>query len=459
MRYRSCESLLENRDKYKKKIEKISNRMIKLEKDIEAIKLKNVSPILSPKTIEKNTKNDIEEEKMAYLADNKTNNSSIYFQYNENQNDKFFIHNNSICNIHKSNSYSIISKEKLEYEYKLRILKRKLEKLKNKNKELNNELYNLKEKNDRIEINLSPYKNTYYEENKDDIQIGEIKDKNYRNKIKSKIIEICKKNNYYYNSYENAKNPEEYSLLNMLLNLMDIKYSYENAILYNSFLQGLDIILENNNYQFFNNPNEIYDYIKELINKEKKLKIANKKYGSYKKYYNLCKKFSAVENLDNFLNSIIMKNIKVEQNINKIKKVLDEENKYNGNSDINKRKILEQILNRNKDKSKYDFDKFSFYTTNYYNNKGSHHNHFNRNNNFIKKNKGDRQNNSNSAILVKNINNSNFNNYIRNNNKKYMNKKKESFSKTINNKNPKNFNKLFSYSISNNSKVNYKYNS
>ena len=66
---------------------------------------------------------------------------------------------------------------------------------------------------------------------------------------------------------------------------MDIKYSYENAILYNSFLQGLDIILENNNYQFFNNPNEIYDYIKELINKEKKLKIANKKYGSYKKYY------------------------------------------------------------------------------------------------------------------------------------------------------------------------------
>ena len=115
MRYRSCESLLENRDKYKKKIEKISNRMIKLEKDIEAIKLKNVSPILSPKTIEKNNKNDIEEEKMAYLADNKTNNSSLYFQYNENQNDKFFIHNNSICNIHKSNSYSIISKEKLEY--------------------------------------------------------------------------------------------------------------------------------------------------------------------------------------------------------------------------------------------------------------------------------------------------------------------------------------------------------
>ena len=457
MRNKSCESLIENRDKYKKKIEKISNRMINLEKDIEAIKLKNISPILSPKSLKEDIKNNnIEEEKISYLPQKKRNNYSLYFQYNDN--DKSFIRHNSICSIHKSNSYSIISKEKLEYEYKLRNLKRKLQNLTNKNKELNNELYKLKEKNDRIEININLNKNVFYEENKDDIPLGKIKDRNYKRKLKNKIIEICKKNNYYFNSYENSKNQEEYSLLNILLNLMDIKYSYEKSILYNSFFQGLNIILPKNNYQLLNNYNDIFYYIKELINKEKKLKIINEKYENSKKYYNLCQKFTAIENLDKFLNNIIMNNIKIEQNINQIKNVLNEENNYNGNTDINKKKIFEQILNRNKNKSRYDFDKFSFYTTNFSKSKISRQNHFNKINNNTKDNKDDRQNNSSISIILKNNGNSHLNNYIKNYNRNYYNKKKKYLYKTINNKNPTNFNKLFSYSI-NNSKGNFKYNS
>jgi len=128
MRHLSCESILDNRDKYKQKIDIISNRMIDLEKDIEEIKMKNISPILSSKNIkdyktnEKINKGKEREKEAKYNS--KRNNYNLYFKYN-NKN-KFFSQNNTI---RKNNSYATISREKLEYEYELRTLKKKIETL------------------------------------------------------------------------------------------------------------------------------------------------------------------------------------------------------------------------------------------------------------------------------------------------------------------------------------------
>ena len=479
MRHLSCESILENRDKYRQKIDIISNRMIDLEKDIEEIKMKNISPILSSKNIKdykNNDKNSIvkekEKEKKYNSKKSKRNNYHLYFKYN-NKN-KFFSYNNTI---HRNNSYATISKEKLEFEYQLRTMKKKIETLKTKNKELNNNLNILKEKNNKIEYKLNLNRNISNNDdiilnnNKNDIILNTLNNIFYKDNLINKIFKIIKKNDNYYNSNENAKNEEECSLLNILLNLMDIKFAYENAKLYNYFFQGIKIILidSKKNLQNFNVQNDIINYLKLLLEKEKNLKVDIKKMENLRKYYNLCKKYSSIKHLDNYLNSIIIKNMKVEQSINEIKNVLNDERKINGkningmNDDINKKKIFEQYLNRNKNNSSNNIDKFSFYTTNYYNNKKKipYQNYNNdKVKNFMKKNKSQSQIKTIVNTKKTKIINTNFNNYIKNKNKKCMNQIRKSCSKTLNNNNnkPKNFNKLYSYSVSNNSKGNFNFN-
>ena len=477
MRHLSCESILDNRDKYKQKIDIISNRMIDLEKDIEEIKMKNIFPILSSKNIKDYKINEkiskAKEKEKETKHNSKRNNYNLYFKYNDKN--KFFSQNNTI---RKNNSYATISREKLEYEYELRTLKKKIETLKTKNKELNENLKDLKEKNNKIEFNLNLNRNNIPDDdiilnkNKNEIILNTLNNIFYKEKLIKNIFEVIKKNDNYYNSNENAKNEEECSLLNILLNLMDIKFAYENAVLYNYFYQGIKIILLNSkkNYQNYRVENDILSYLKLLVEKEKKYKIDMKKMENLKKYYNLCKKFSSIKHLDSYLNSIIVKNMKVEQSINEIKNVLNNEkginNKninINGMSNyINKKKILEQYIKRNKSNSNNNMDKFSFYTTDYYNNNKIPYQNYNNDKvkNYLKKNKSQSQikisdSNSKKTKII----NTNFNNYIKSKNKKYINQNRKSCSKTINNgKKPKNFNKLYSYSVSNNSKGNFNFN-
>ena len=308
--------------------------------------------------------------------------------------------------------------------------------------------------------------------NKNDIILNTINNILYKDNLINKIFEVIKKNDNYYNSNENAKNEEECSLLNILLNLMDIRFAYENAVLYNYFFRGLKIIIPNSkkNFQNFSDKNDIIiNYLKLLFEKEKKLKLDIKKIENLRKYYNLCKKFSSIKNLDNYLNSIIIKNMKVEQSINEIKNVLNDEKRINDkningmNNDINKKRIFEQYLNRNKSNSTNSIDKFSFYTTNYYNNNKIHDQNYNNDKlkNYLKKNKSQSQIKTSNNTKNTKIINTNFNNYIKSKNKRSMNQIKKSCSKTItinNNKRPKNFNKLYSYSVSNNSKGNFNFN-
>ena len=469
MRHWSCEFLFENKNKFKQKIDILSNRMIDLQKDIDEIQMKNNSSTSSQK-IQKTNKNidKIKEDKITYIS--KNNKSNYNLNYNRNKN-IYLNHNNSKTNINKNNSCSTLSNKKLEYVYELRILKRKLNELKEKNKKLKDNINIMKEKNNKIESNLNLYINLFddnIKENKDYILLKEIKDINSKKIIIKKLIEICKINNkLHYNSHEDIKNEEEYKL-NIIINLMDIRFFYENSLLFNYFFQGLKQLLPNINKEniYFNNDikNDILNYINELLREESSIKKMNENYKNSKKYYDLCKKFSNLKNMENFLNNIILKNIKVEESINQIKNVLKEErtikeNNYNGNYDLKKKDIIEQFLNRNN--PKYNLDRFSFYTTNYYNNKITHYNYNNFNkNNISKNNKNEKQNKSFSSIKQKKIINTNYNNYIQSKKKKCMNEITKSNLKMINNKKPTNFNKLYSFSFTNNSnKGNLNFNS
>ena len=459
MRNWSCKSLYDKKNKYKQKIDFISNRMVNLEKDIEEIKMKNLSPIQSSKNIRKvNIINDniIKDENNKNNNKNKKRNYNLYFNYSTKS--KFLIYNNLNYNKREINKSSFISKEKLEYEYKLRILKRKIQKLKLKNKELNENLNMIKEKNNKLEYSLNIYnKNTENDiplnRNKDDISLKEINIINKKNSLIEKIMIICKKNNNYYNSYENSKNEEERIFMNMFLNIMDIKYLYENSILYNSFLNGLKFLFPN-----FKNIKDLLDYINKLMEEENKLKIINNEYENMREYYNLCKQFSSIKQFDNFLNKIIKNNKKDEKIINKIKNVLKEEkmlnnSNYNGMNETNRKKLLNQFLNKSRNYSNYD--KLSFYTANYYNNDKNNKNYKNKLihhniNNILKEDNKQQENNScNDIKIIRKKINSNLNNYIKN--KRCINKISKSYSRTVNNRQQKNFNKLYSYSVSNNS--------
>ena len=201
MRHLSCESILENRDKYKQKIDIISNRMIDLEKDIEEIKMKNISPILSSKNIKdyktngKSSKAKEKDKDKETKYNSKRNNYNLYFKYN-NKN-KFFSQNNTI---RKNNSYSTISREKLEYEYELRTLKKKIETLKTKNNELNENLNALKEKNNKIEFNLNLNRNNnmpdddiIINKNKNEIILNTLNNIFYKENLIKNIFDVIKK--------------------------------------------------------------------------------------------------------------------------------------------------------------------------------------------------------------------------------------------------------------------------
>ena len=106
----------------------------------------------------------------------------------------------------------------LEQEFEIICLKKKLQKLKNNNESLKQELNNIIEKNDRLE------KNTKKEQNK-------------REKIICDIIYIS-------NNYENKIDFEEKSKFkNLLLNLMEIKYNYEKIKLKNQFFDNAGQLL------------------------------------------------------------------------------------------------------------------------------------------------------------------------------------------------------------------------
>ena len=221
-----------------------------------------------------------------------------------------------------------------------------------------------------------------------------------KRQIIDKVMDIYKTNILNYDFISDKKSKENYSILNMLLSLMDIKLLYENILLNDAFLMGVDLLYQTNfpKYLSLKGKDKIIKYTNDLLSQQKKLEMEKHKYENIEKYFILHQKFAGIKNLDEFLKYIIMENIKDNQKINKIKKVLNFEKVIKGNekdndNGIDSSKIIKNILKRNKNKS-FDYDKLSFYTTDYYNNKFRHYK-YNRNNKFLKysKNTGKLKNN------------------------------------------------------------------
>ena len=138
-----------------------------------------------------------------------------------------------------------------------------------------------------------------------------------------------------------------------------------------------------------------------------------------------------------------MENIKDDQKIKKIKKVLNFEKvikskeKDNDNG-IDSSKIIKKILKGNKNKS-FIYDKLSFYTTNYYNNKFRHYK-YNRNNKFLKYSKNTDKLKNNILKINQNIDNeTNFLIYNKNRNKNSLMKNEKLKSKSLSKKNTKKY--------------------
>ena len=299
------------------------------------------------------------------------------------------------------NDSSIKLEEKLDYEFEIRLLAKKLKELKERNKKLKYRIIKIKN-----EQRIRKQKNKKIEY------------------IISKVIQICKNasfsgaNNFFssfkeiYNTQFNNNSEEnkidELSLFpatnlfkNMLLNLMDMKYEFENIVLKDKFIDGVQNLFYNNNEEYkefdeTNNNNKIfiYDNVRNLISEEAKLKNECNEYlelGKCVDYFSqLCKNLNIddLKELVDYLKKIFIKTKVNFKQINQIKKIVTDIN--NTNKEIN---------NNNNIDEKY---------------RDMHHNNFSGKRYLRKKNNSEiKITNKNSSLFKEEIKNSKQNSYIK----------------------------------------------
>ena len=265
-------------------------------------------------------------------------------KYNTKNNDE--TKTDYISNRINSNREELINN--LNKDFEIRCLHRKLEKLKMKNNELKYNLEKKKKKNYLLKYNSK-------------------KKQNNINNIFYSLMNI-------YNTFFQNKpnhNDNKLNFKNLLLDLMDLKYNYENITLINTFFQNLEQLIQLS--FFFNNNDDIYSNITYLVKKKnqlikdiyesKKHKEENKNYSEL--YKILCESFQA-----NDLNTIFNHLKKIESdNENDIRKIIkmknilfnienSSSNRLNTNISMDKlRKNKRKNLNLNySDLQKFYFD-------------------------------------------------------------------------------------------------------
>ena len=222
-------------------------------------------------------------------------------KYNNKNNDE--TKTDYISNRINSNREELINN--LNKDFEIRCLHRKLEKLKMKNNELKYNLEKKKKKNYLLKYNSK-------------------KEQNNINNIFYSLMNIY--NTFFQN--KSNHNDNKLNFKNLLLDLMDLKYNYENITLINTFFQNLEQLIQLS--FFFNNNDDIYSNITYLVKKKnqlikdiyesKKHKEENKNYSEL--YKILCESFQA-----NDLNTIFNHLKKIESdNENDIRKIIKMKN-------------------------------------------------------------------------------------------------------------------------------------
>ena len=207
------------------------------------------------------------------------------------------IQNENKTKLLKSNHSHI---NELDYKFEIIQYKKKLESLKNQKQEKINKIKEMNQANNKI----------------------------YENKIKeinSKPLDdiiLLLKNKYYSNAY--LKN--YFSSENILLNIMDLKYSFEKNKLTNQFFEGINQILKINDSIDYNDIlaklNELIDSKNNFINTKNKCNYLLKENQKYFYYINsLLNKFQITEisELFNYIKSMHIKSIREADTFEKIK--------------------------------------------------------------------------------------------------------------------------------------------
>ena len=154
-------------------------------------------------------------------------------------------------------------------------------------------------------------------------KIGEnkIKIKDINSKPIDDIILLLKRN-YKSNAYLKNNSFSE----NILLNVMDLKYTFEKCQLINQFFEGINKILKINNYTNYNDIlkkfNELIDSKNNFINIKNKYNYLLKENQKYFNYINsLLTKFqiSEISELYNYIKNMHIKNIRESDTFEKIK--------------------------------------------------------------------------------------------------------------------------------------------
>ena len=236
--------------------------------------------------------------------------------------------NNKIINDLKDNNNrnEKTDMEHLDYEFEIRHLIKKKNLLKDKNKEINEKLEEIKNNNIKIE-------NKIFQQQK-----------NNKN-ILDGLIKFNKKFMIQNNGLENFETltnrsiSDDYSLKDIILNIMDIKFDYENNILFNNFIEGINELL---NIPLLNNKNcndNIFKKLTELIKINKNLEKINNKYQKIFRYNNkyliYFKNLLKDLNLQNFeqfyefVKNLFVKNVKEKERLEQIKKALINDSKPN----------------------------------------------------------------------------------------------------------------------------------
>ena len=233
----------------------------------------------------------------------------------DNQNKKSFNSN--------SNS-NIMDMGRLEYEFEIRHLKKRRNILKKSKKEFLEKIDKIKKRNEIIENKIA-------------------EDQKYE-KIINNLVILFKKyflqnNQNGFNSIDSSSNRsknDEFSFKNIILNIMDIKYEFENNILFNKFKEGINELLDNALFTKYNlddlDDANIYDKVNGLINIKNNLDNTNTEYkylfeqnNKYIIYINNLLnglELPNFEELEAYIKGIFMNNIKENERMKQIKKAL-----------------------------------------------------------------------------------------------------------------------------------------
>ena len=264
--------------------------------------------------------------KIKYISKNKnifniraSNNNNLnkmkqFFTFSKSMIKEDEINNNNMLK-HYNNKYM----ENLEYKFELRLLKKKINSLTKENKEINEKLENIKNINETIAQNI----------------IQNEKEVNILNDLISLNKQLIADNSLINAEYE--LNNDKFSLENIILNIMDLKYNYDNHLLINEFIYGVNNIL---NLSLLNPNNEIINQNNLLVKIIQLIDLKNNLYKSINKYDCLLKDnkyynyFTSLLNnlnlkniyeLDTFIKTIYIENIKEDSHMKKIKDTLIKE--------------------------------------------------------------------------------------------------------------------------------------